>query len=497
MVKRSALFICFCIAIIFTCILPVFSAEGGLSVTIENTVVSYTPEGYYPTARASAYKGELKYEVRDKNGDMVSIPVIDAGTYTVRAYLDETAAHPAASDTATLTIEKARVSISVSETVVAHTAMENPVRYSVSPSWAADMVELSVSYRVIKDYEDEGTAVSVPKDIGKYLVRIDVLNIDPNLSCAGKYLVYEIAERAGTPLSPEDALLSVPKDFTATVESINAVYASPYQPPKYHTNIAGVETELRYSHLYANGTMGAYTADLPTEPGDYVASCFVLDTVIGSGRIIIDKLTPKVEMADLSFTYTAEGIYPPAAKLTPSGIDVVYKAYEYKDGTAGAAVSLPLRECGTYLISASPENTALYGFVVSYCYITIEKLTPVISGESFVYTEDGSPKPLQISVQPNFVEYSVSYYRIDGGKTVALDSAPSAAGEYYATVAVKGSKNVNAVTDVYGLRILPPVSKADRAFSAVLKAMGLLVSVTAVVFGCYDLLKNGKRRSVK
>lgn len=496
MVKRIVAFISLCITAMFICFLPVFAADNKIDITMENTVVTYSPEGYYPKAKASAFNSDIKYEVKDSGGKAVSIPVTSVGTYTVRAYMEETASHPFSEATATLVIERAKVYISVSETVVAHTAMNNPVKYSLVPSWAADMVELSVSYRAISSYEDEGKEIAAPKDIGKYLVRIDASVNNPNLSCVGKYFVYEIAERAGAPLIGDDALLSVPKDFTATVESISAVYSNPYQPPKYHTNIAGVKTELKYAPLYANGTMGEYTAALPTVPGDYVASCFVLDTVIGSGRVIIDKLSPKIEMADLSFAYTAEGIYPPAATVSPSGIDVVYKAYEYKDGVAGAAVSFPLMDCGTYLISASPENTALYSFVVSYCYVTIEKLSPVISGSSFTYREDGRQKPLQISVQPNFVSYDISYYQINGGTVTALQSAPSLAGEYYATVSVKGTDNINALTEVYGLRILPRASKAEKAVSLTLRLICLLISLAALAFGCVDLMKNGKRRRI-
>lgn len=497
MAKYVAAFAGLCITAMLMLFLPAYAADNKIDITMENTVVTYSPDGYYPKAKASAFNSEIKYEVKDSGGKDVALPITSAGTYTVRAYMEETSAHSFSECTANLTVEKAKVYISVSETVAAHTAMDNPVKYSVVPSWAADMVELSVSYRAINSYEDEGREVTVPKDIGKYLVCIDAAVSNPNVTFAGKYLVYEIAERAGTPLTAEDALLSVPKDFTATVESIDTVYSADYQPPKYHTNVAGITTKLKYAPLYANGTMGEYTDTLPTVPGDYVSSCFALDTVIGSGRIIIDKLNPKIEMADLSFTYTAEGIYPPAATVTPSGIDMVYKAYEYKDGTAGAAVSFPLMNCGTYLVSASPENTALYGFGVSYCYITIEKLSPVISGESLTYTEDGTQKPLQVSVQPDYVGCDLSYYRINGDTVTALESAPSAAGEYYVIASVKGSDNVNAVTEVYGLRILPRVSKAEKAVSVALRVICLLVSGVALAFGCVDLIKNGKRRRTR
>lgn len=492
----AALAVLFAVAVL--CSVPAFAAEIKVNIFMENAVVSYSPEGFYPSARADGFNNDIKYKVTDNaTGEDVPLPVRAAGSYTVTAYMEETAQHSAASCTASLTVEKAAVYLSVTDVVVAHTAMDNPVKYTVSPAWAADMVEVSVSYRAINSYSDEGVAVTVPKDIGKYLVRMDVAVKNSNISCAGKYLVYEIAEKAGTPLSAEEAMKSVPSDFSATVESISATYSNSYAPPQYHTNIVGVETKLKYSHLYANGTTGPYTDTLPIEPGDYVAACFVLDTVIGSGRIIIDKLSPKIEMADLSFSYTPEGVYPPAATVTPGGIDIVYKAYEYKNGTVGDSVAFPLTASGTYLISACPENTALYSFVMSYCYITIEKATPVFHAESLVYSEDGTPKPLQLSVEPSFAEYEISYYQLIDGTAVYLGGAPSAVGDYYAAVSVKGGDDINALTEVYGIRIVPAVSAVEKAFSVALKVICIVFSISALAVGCYDIIRRSRTRGIR
>lgn len=496
--RRLALFFAVVLGAFLLCSWPASAAPLRISISMENAVVSYTPQGYYPTASADLFSWDIQYKVTDNaTGKEVAVPVKAVGSYTVTAYMEETEMHTAASATASLTVEKATVYLSVTETVVAHTAMDNPVKYSVVPLWAADLVDTHVSYRAISSYEDAGTAVDVPKDLGKYLVKISATVKDPNVQCAGKYLVYEIAERAGMPLSAEDAIKSVPADFSATVESLSAVYSNSYAPPQYHTNIAGVESSLKYSHLYANGTIGEYTDELPTTPGDYVASCFVLDTVIGSGKIIIDKLTPSIEMSDISFTYTPEGVYPPAATVTPAGIDMVYKAYEYKNGAVGDSVAFPLVDCGTYLISACPDNTALYSFVISYCYVTIEKASPVLHAESLIYSEDGEPKPLAVTVEPSYVEYDISYYRLENGSAVYLNGPPTAAGEYYAAVSVKESDTVNPLTNIYGIRIIPSVSTAEKVFSVILKVISTVFALGALAMGCVDILKKGKLKGVK
>lgn len=386
------------------------------------------------------------------------------------------------------------VFVSVTDTVVAHTAMDNPIKYTLVPEAAAEHATVKVSYRAIKFLADEGTEVAVPRDIGKYLVYIEVSFDEPNrFYCADKYLVYEIAENGGAPLSETEALKSVPNEFTATIESKSATYSLPYEAPNCTLNVAGVNYRLMYSHLYANGTMSDYTEQLPTEPGDYIATCFVLDTEIGTGRLIIDKLTPEIIMDDASFTYTPAGVYPDEATVRPAGIELEYKAYKYENGAVGVGVEFPLTECGTYLISACPADTAHYGFTLSYCYITINKATPIISAESRIYTEDGKPKPLVLAVSPDYIEYDVSYYRIDDNGVTALDGAPSAVGEYYAAVGVKSSATVSSATRVFGIRIVAAESGLQRFFRIALKVLSVAVSLSAIAVGSVQLVKHNSK----
>lgn len=389
------------------------------------------------------------------------------------------------------------VFVSVTDTVVAHTAMDNPIKYTLVPEEAAEHATVKISYRAIKFLADEGTEVSVPRDIGKYLVYIEVSFDEPDrFYCAGKYLIYEIAENSGAALSQTDALKSVPDEFTATIESKNATYSLPYEAPSCTLNVAGVNYRLMYSHLYANGTMSEYTEQLPAEPGDYIVACFVLDTEIGTGRLIIDKLTPEIIMDDASFTYTPGGVYPDEATVSPAGIELEYKAYKYENGAVGAGVEFPLTECGTYLISACPADTAHYGFTLSYCYITINKVTPIISAESRVYTEDGKPKPLALTVSPDYIEYDVSYYRIGGNGAVELDGAPSAVGEYYAAVSVKSGATVSSATRVFGIRIVAKESNMQRFFRIALKALSVVVSLSAIAAGGVRLVKQKRKGGI-
>ena len=468
---------------------PGQNALPQISLSMADATVPYTPEGYTPLAEvngAGVNGVEIKYEVTDSKGTAVPVPVKAAGSYTVRAYI-ENGGTPSAFCTALLTVEKAKVCIVTRYAVAAHTAMDNPVEYSIYPEWAAELVKVKTSYRAIESLSDPGTAVDAPRDPGKYLVRMEAEVKSENISCAGKYLIYEIAENQGEALSDAEAKRSVPSEFYAEVESIDALYLERSMVPEYTVNAAGVESRLMYSLLYANGAFGEYTDTPPSEPGDYIAACFVLDTVIGRGRIIIGKLTPRIKMDDLWVTYTPEGVQPPAAAVTPQGIEISYKAYAYEEGMAGNSVSFPLRDCGTYLISAFPSDASRYSFHAEYCFIYITPAQPEIQAKNTVFTADGSQKQLPVSVLPEWAEYAVEYFALDGDTAVALEGAPREPGEYYAAVAVKGGRNIGSMTRIYGLRITADNPTVIKALDITLKALCLCVSAAAMVLGCVQI----------
>ena len=72
-----------------------YAVEEKVNISMENTVVSYTPQGFYPTATADRFGAELKYKVTDSGGAEVALPVVSVGEYTVCAYMDATDAHAA------------------------------------------------------------------------------------------------------------------------------------------------------------------------------------------------------------------------------------------------------------------------------------------------------------------------------------------------------------------------------------------------------------------
>ncbi len=466
-------------------------AKASVSIIMPNTTVEYSPAGHYPTADAGEYSPELRYEVTDSTtGEKVKLPIVDIGVYTVRAYINSTSMHEAAQTVSTFTVTTATAYISVKKQSVAHTAMDNPVKYSVSPAWAAELLDISVSYYAINSLSDKGSAVEVPRDMGTYLVKMEAAPLSDKVTCPGKYLVYTIGEKSQPSVSDEESLLTVPPSFKATVQTLNVTYNGEEAVPQYSVNVAGAESYLMYSRIYADGKTGAYGFDPPVEPGDYIASCFVLDTVIGSSRVVIDKMVADIKVENKTFTYTPEGVYMPDIQTEPKGIELAYSAYKYVNGNTGEAVEFPLTECGTYLISVSPADIYRYSYVdsVNYFYITIQKQLPVIKGENVVAVEDGSFKSVNVNIEPSYADYSLQYYRVEGQSSVALAGAPVTAGEYYAVVSVKENQYVSSATKVFGVYIQSNVNENLVFAGKVIKALCIIFVICGVATAAFHIV---------
>lgn len=462
-----------------------------VSVNILNNVVEYSPMGHYPVADAGDYSPELRYEVTDNaTGQRVTLPIMNVGTYTVRAYVNSTATHSGAEAMATFKVTPATVYISVKQQTVAHTAMENPIRYTLSPYWATGLIDIDISYRAIDNYGDAGRAVDAPVDMGMYLVRMDANPKDERVVCAGKYLIYTIGESYGNILSDEEAMLTVPKSFVADVEALEVEYTGEEAVPQCKVNVAGVESTVKYSRIFANGSNGEYTDEPPTEPGDYIASCFVLDTVIGSNKVVINKMIAEIYMEDTSFPYTPEGIRMENVRTEPEGISLNFSAYKYVNGVATEGVQFPLVECGTYMISAAPADIYRYSYVdsVSYCYITIEKNVPEIIGNDVVTVEDGSFKSIRVSISPSYAEYDLTYYKVGENGAELLMGAPVRAGEYFAVVSVKETDILRSATKSFGIYIQSNVDENLLAAAYVVKVLCYMFIFSGIAVALFHIL---------
>ncbi len=476
----------------FSVEITAFCADGQPIITMADMDVEYSPSGFVPSASAGDYQSRVRYAVVDSTtGEQIDIPVKRVGRFTVHAYIEQGQSNYLASCTATLNVRKAQIYVEVINPIVAHTAMENPVSFTVGPDWASELADIKVEYKSINDTSDVGTPCGVPKDPGLYLAYFYGEVDNEFAEFPGKYLIYEIAERNGSAVSTDEARLSVPSFIRANVRSATVPYSGNATVPEFDINTACVEARLMYGKAYANGNVGVFTEEVPTEPGDYVVNCCVLDTVVGSGRLVIEKIVPDIMLKDVVTVYTPEGHGTPAVIGSDADIALTFSAYEYNDGKAGESVEFPIKECGTYLITASPEDTAHYVYDVVHCLLTIRPAQPVIKGESTVYTADGKEKLAAVTVLPEFVDYAVSYYSVKDGTPSLMEAAPVAPGEYFAVVAVHGDSRVLSATAVYGMFI----EEAKEAFSiaSVFKYLCIAVSLTAFAVGITELVKRYRK----
>ncbi len=468
-----------------------FAAPAQVTITMPDVSIEYSPKGFYPSASASAYKGDLKYTATEtETGESVPLPIKRTGHFTVHAYMEESSAHYAASATATVVISKTKVYVEVTKPTVAHTAMDNPVQFNIVPSWAEEYISISTSYKSFTDGV-VGATVDMPRDPARYLVHFTGETENENIDFAGKYLVYEIAEKEGPAVSTEEARRSVPSFVRASVKGLSVPYNGKPAVPEYTLNTEAFDAYLTYSKTYANGLSGAFSNEAPTEPGDYTVNCCVLDTVVGSGKIVIEKIRPEISLENISVPYRPDG-YKPDGKTEPADIELTYSAYEYKDGKAGESVSFPLIDCGTYLISACPTDTAHYEYETKYCFVTVVPVQSTVSGTNTVVKEDGTEKEINFSVYPAFAEYSVEYYKLEKGVSTRLDGKPTEAGEYYATVAVLKNERVLPTTAVYGLYITE--TEARPSLAPYLRVLCIVVSLAAIGSGAYSMYKAKKQQ---
>lgn len=492
MLKRAFAAFVALVLCMFTVGITSFCVEDVPVITMEDMDVEYSPDGFVPKANAGDYQSRVKYTVVDSSdGTQVDIPVKRVGRFTVHAYIEAEDGNYLASSTAALTVRKAQLFVEVLNPVVAHTAMDNPVSYTVGPEWAQEFVDISVEYKAIDDLNDSGAACKVPRAPGQYLAYFHGEVSNENVEFHGKYLIYEIAERNGSAVSVEEARKSVPSFVRANVSSITIPYSGVPQAAEYSINTACMESRLMYGKAYANGSIGAFSEEVPVEPGDYAVYCYVLNTVVGNGRLVIEKITPDIVPEDCEVSYSPNGYGPPKVGGEHSDIGLTFSAYEYIDGVAGKSVSFPLKECGSYLITACPEDTAHYVYDVVYSLFTITPVQSVISGDDAVFVADGKEKTVSVAVEPQFAEYSISYYLLKDGVSTPVKAAVEA-GEYFAVVAVKGSEGVVPSTAVYGLYI----AEAEKKLSAadIIGYVCLGVSLAVIAVGVTEIICAKRRK---
>lgn len=457
-----------CLFALVCCGFTVF-AEGGVPererpvLSHEDEVLDFSPDGYFPEAVCSIEELKINisyFAINRATGESESFPLYGVGEYQIVAVLAESEEYGSAECSWNVVINPVEAFIVTERHTVAHTAMANPVPYKVEPEWAAEYLDIKISYQVLENLsEPAGERINIPVSPGLYYTVFDVESSSEGVLCRDKCLVYGIAERQGKVLSYSEARASVPEWFYCTVEDLNEVYDGFSVEPTVAIYPAAAEFRLLYRELKPDGSLGPSSEDAPADPGDYRVEAYVLDKMVGGGQIVIAKLVPDIIMESAAYTYNPEGIYPSTASTVPAGIELTYRAYLAPEGeeVSVETVEVPIVGCGRFMILASPVDTEHYEEVRTHAFITVNPAVSAISAEAAEYSYDGTEKEALFTVTPEWAEYEVEYLLLDGNGGLISRSyeKPVEAGDYLAVISVSARDYISSSTAAVSLRILP------------------------------------------
>ncbi len=494
MKKRSFLFI-----LLFTSIYIAFagynyalisaSAKTEITITLEDETVQYSLKGYYPKAKVShsSVVSQITYSAVDiATSQTISLPLDKPGKYEITASFQGNEKYSSAKATSVVTIESVKAKIITNYHTVAYSKMDNPVSYSIEPSWAKDFLDIDIKYFPIDDISSvPQNPIEAPKDLGLFYTVFNVTSSNPGIECENKYLVYEIAPYRGKKLSAEERGLSVPPSFTCKFENITTVY-NPSTPIecKYTLSPVAIEGEIMYKTTYRDGTYSPYTKDIPTEPGEYVCGYFLGSTCIGEGSIFIDKIQTTITVNSVETPYIFGGVSP-TAKSEISGMDISFTAFAIDENgnTSMEETSIPIKKAGKYSIIAYPTDTKHYKRTYAYGYLTITPATPEIKVITSEFEYNGEEQHIQISVSPEDVLFKTEYYKWNGGANhTILTSPPKEAGDYLAVVtAYDNNGNYIPTTQSINMKITDKEKDNNYLLPIILSAC-VVISACGVVF---------------
>ncbi len=430
------------LTILFIIDSPCVKAESpALPFTFENVTIEYSPEGYMPEAKCEieGISSLISYFAIDTvNSSPVSLPLTHPGTYQVFASFEGNEKYEKAELSAVVTIEPVKAKILTEYKTVAYSRLENPVSYTVTPSWAEEFLEISVEYYPIDSIDSyPSQKLSAPTDLGLYYTIFNVNSKTAGIVCENKYMIYEIAAYRGKKLSAEEKEASVPKDFKCTFQKLDTVYheGKPVSV-QYTLSPAAISGKILYKKIYSNGTFTEYTSEPPSEPGEYICGYFLGNTCIGKGDIFIDKKEVSIILENETVEFSPDGIIP-SASCENKDVEIAFTAFVLdKNGNVTMEeVPVPIKKCGKYSVLAYPRDTEHFKRTYSYGYIEITPSTPEIKVTETEFTFDGNEKQIGIEVSPKNISYSAQYYEWeDRDSNIPLGSAPSRAGKYYVII---------------------------------------------------------------
>lgn len=443
----------FVLVLSFFAVFQLTSAAASPTIKINDATVEYTPDGYMPSATVTSPLDErnISYLVIDKKtGEPVSLPITNAGEYTVKAYA--TVGGTEISDTANVTITPVKVTISIEYDRLRYTGDDIIPEYTVSPAWTADYFRMDITYTYYKNNnKDSAAVVQKPHALGTYFVKMTPIIDGNNFVCDGKAYILTVAESGGRKLSDSEASAPVGSGISAKLEDLTVVYDGNAPTVSFETAPFVATCQLYYRRI---GTNDDQIVDVPKEPGEYEVTAVLCGKVLATSTLIIKKKIPTYSIEQTTYTYSPSGIIPLITSPDDDNLAFNISAFLVNENDEIISqASLPLKRAGKYLLIINPKLTTYYEDIYSPEYIYIEKCKPTISSDTHFFGYDSFPKRITYTISPEWVESGVSYYKINSDREIIESlgvDAPVNIGDYLAEIKVNETENVEGtVVKVY------------------------------------------------
>ncbi|MGK7393732.1 MAG: MBG domain-containing protein [Candidatus Cyclobacteriaceae bacterium M3_2C_046] len=354
-------------------------AKGSVVFNFSNLTQTFNGQPRSVSITTNPQVSNINVTYNDKS----TVPT-DAGTYTVKAVVEDPDYE--GSETRTLTVRKATASIQLSGLNQTYDGTLKSATFTTVPA----NLKVKLNY-----------TPSQPINVGEYVVSA---NIDEK-----NYL----GSVSGT-------LKIVPANVNITLSNLNQTYDGTTKSVGVSTNPPGIATVVTYNN----------SSNLPVNAGQYNVNVRVTNpNYVGtkSGLLVIEKQNANINLSQLVQTFDNDP-KPISYSTEPNNLNVVVKY----NGNATAPTA-----AGEYEVEANIVEPNYKG--TKKATLTIQKssnATVNISNLEQIY--DGSAKKVSISTQPANLKVNVTY---DGASTL-----PKNAGSYN-VVAIINDNNYSGATE--------------------------------------------------
>ena len=376
-----------------------------------------------PVVTAPAdYNGTITYEYKLSTDEEYSSTVpTAAGTYNVRATLDETAIYLATSCTGTFTISKNALTATVSVADINVGTTPAPV-VTTDPADYNGTITYEYKLSTAAEYSS-----AVPTTAGTYTVRATLAATDVYLGTTATS-TFKINKNAAT--------ATVSADDIYVGETVNPLVSS----------ISGGTYTLEYKNNFAPDT--AYSTVKPTAAGTYTVRATIVETATYLSTTCTDTFT--IYKNALTATVSVDDIKvgeTPDPAVTTSAAD--YNGtitYEYKKTTDTEYTSSVPTAAGTYNVRAVVGETAKYLGTTATSTFTIDKNETTATVSVANITVGNDPEPIVITVSDGKYLATFQYKAAGADDTTYSDTVPTAAGSYTVKASIPETAKYFATT---------------------------------------------------